>query len=152
MRRFSKNKVEEILKTPKGARPNPITYLSARHIEKHLEKFKNGVTKILAVPPAGTAGPPSGTFVMPSSVADNLIAEARGDVVKLEQLLGLGRGSLGTKPVRIDIPNPIGLRMPSGNELGANSQWIPGGYTSGGLIEAIIDSPKMGQYVVSFIR
>lgn len=39
------------------------------------------------------------------------------------------RGELGTNPVRVDIPNPTGLRMPSGNELGANAQWLPDGKT-----------------------
>mgnify|MGYP002651150812 CR=1 FL=1 len=33
-----------------------------------------------------------------------------------------------------------GLRMPSGNELGANDQWVPGGFTSGGVPEATIDT------------
>jgi hypothetical protein len=42
--------------------------------------------------------------------------------------------------------------MPSGNELGANSQWIPGGYTGGGIIEAVIDSPTPAQYVVNAIN
>ncbi len=139
---ITNQKVNEIIKTPKGVRPDPTTYLSSKYIKNHLLKFKNRVTKIVALAPTGTAGPPSGTFVMPSNIADDLIAKAGGDVLKLEQLLGLKRGSLGTNPVRIDIPNPTGLRLPSGNELGANSQWIPGGYTAGGLLEAIIDSPK----------
>ncbi len=60
-------------------------------------------------------------------------------------------GDLGTHPVRIDVPNSTGLRMPSGNEAGANAQWIPGGYTSGGVMEAVIDSPSPGQYMVSSI-
>ncbi len=43
----------------------------------------------------------------------------------------------------------MGSRMPSGNEAGANPQWIPGGYTSGGVMEAVIDSPSPGQYMVN---
>lgn len=39
--------------------------------------------------------------------------------------------------------------MPSGNEKGTNAQWAPGGYTGNGVIEAIIDSPGPGQYVVN---
>ena len=31
------------------------------------------------------------------------------------------------------------LRIPSGNEGGANDQWIPGGFTSGGVPEAVVD-------------
>jgi filamentous hemagglutinin len=60
----------------------------------------------------------------------------------MEQKLGLDAGSLTSgKTVALDIkPQDIkNLRMPSGNELGANSQWIPGGYTSGGVPEAVMD-------------
>ena len=66
---------------------------------------------------------------MPKLVADNLISRTGGNIQKLEQFLSLEPGTLGSFPVRIDIPNPSGLRMPSGNELGANSQWRPGGFT-----------------------
>lgn len=43
--------------------------------------------------------------------------------------------------VRIDIKDvtDLNLRIPSGNEYGANSHWIPGGYTEGGVPEAISD-------------
>ena len=41
--------------------------------------------------------------------------------------------------VRIDPEDFNGLRIPSGNELGANSHWLPGGYTSGGAPEAVMD-------------
>ena len=77
--------------------------------------------------------------VMPKAVADRLIQQSGGDVRRLEDLLGLNRGDLGTGPVRVDIQSPSGLRVPSGNELGANNQWVPGGFTSGGIPEATID-------------
>lgn len=94
---------------------------------------------------------PGGTFVLPQKVADNLIRQAGGNVKKLEILLGLENGSLGNNPVRIDISNPRNLRMPSGNELGANNQWIPGGYTHGGILEAVIDPLMPGEFVVKKI-
>ncbi|WP_276131405.1 hypothetical protein [Photobacterium salinisoli] len=31
------------------------------------------------------------------------------------------------------------IRMPSGNEGGAKGQWVHGGYTSGGVPEAVMD-------------
>lgn len=102
--------------------------------------------------PTGTAGPPGGTFVMPSSVADDLIAQAGGDISKLEKLLSLAPGSLGTSPVRIDVKNLGNIRIPSGNELGANSQWLPGGNTGGGIPEATITSPELGEYIVKPIH
>ena len=33
----------------------------------------------------------------------------------------------------------LNIRMPSGNEAGANSHWIPGGKTDGEVSEAITD-------------
>ena len=32
-----------------------------------------------------------------------------------------------------------GLRVPSGNEPGVNENWIPGGYTSRGVSEGVMD-------------
>lgn len=57
---------------------------------------------------------------MPTSIADDLIARAGGGISELERLLGLDPGELGTNPVRIDIANLSGSRMPSGNEKWAN--------------------------------
>ena len=139
--------VNDILLTNKGYRPDPITYLSKEYIDVHLEMFSDGVTKISKATPSGQAGPPGGTFVMPKSVADEIIQEANGDVSKLEELLSLEPGTLGDSPVRLDVEEPNGLRMSSGNELGANEQWIPGGTTGGGIPEATIDSPLPGEYI-----
>ena len=147
-----KAKVAEILETPKGQRADPSTYLSKTQISRHLKPFEKGVTRIVAKAPTGTAGPKGGTFVMPSSVADDLIAKASGDITKLEQSLGFPKGSLGSSPVRVDIQKPTGLRIPSGNEPGVNRQWIPGGHTSGGISEAIIDSPTVSQYTIKPIK
>lgn len=90
--------------------------------------------------------------VMPSSVADELIQAAGGDIAKFEQFLGLPPGSLGDNPVRVGIPDPSGLRMPSGNEIGTNDDWYPGGYTSGGTPEAVINLPAPGDYTVTPIN
>lgn len=145
-------KINDIILTNKGLRPNPNTYLSETYIKNHLKQFDGGVTKIMTQAPTGTAGPPGGTFVMPSSVADDLIVQAGGDVSKLEKLLSLELGTLGSSPVRVDVKNPSHLRVPSGNELGANSQWLPGGNTGGGIPEETITSPKPGDYIVKPIK
>ena len=81
-----------------------------------------------------------------------MIAQAKGNVRVLEELLGFDPGDLGDNPVRIDISHPQGLRMPTGNERGANDFWLPGGYTSGGIPEAVIDQIQFGQYTVSPIK
>ena len=114
--------------------------------------FKNGVSKIQAKLQLDTIGPPEGTYVMPSSVADELIRQADGNIRLLETKLGFHTGSLGSSPVRIDIPNPRGLRMPSGNEKGANDVWLPGGFTTRNIPEAVIDQVQPGRYSVSNIR
>jgi len=66
----------------------------------------------------------------------------------LEQLLGLGERYLGENPVLVEVAKPSGLRMPSGNEPGANVQWKAGGYTSGGVPEAIVDQIQTGAYTI----
>ena len=71
---------------------------------------------------------------------------------KLEDLLGLDRGALGNNPVRIDVDNPTGLRMPDGNELRANNQWIPGGVTSGGVDDVIIKTEGMQEGIDFFVK
>jgi len=63
----------------------------------------------------------------------------------------MDRGYLGETPLRIDAPSPSGLRVPSGREWGAGPAWLPGGYTSGGIREAVIDQLKFGQYTFSSI-
>jgi len=143
--------VDQMVSTPKGERPDPSTYMSQTEIDAHLTQFEGGVTKIKASAPSGIEGPPGGTFVMPKAEADRLIAEAGGDVRQLEKLLGLKSGDLGASPVRVDIDNPSGLRMPSGNEIGANSMWVPGGRTAGGIWEATINPVPASQYQVTSI-
>ena len=142
---------QKVLDLPKGSRPNPSTYLDQSYINNHITQFNGGVTKFSSNIPAGSVGPPSGTFVMPKSQADALIQQAGGDVSKLEDLLGLNRGDLGTNPIRIDVPNPSGLRMPDGNELGVNAQWLPGGKTSGGINEATVNQIQPGTYTTKSV-
>ena len=146
---LSSDKIAEIMNLPKLQRPDPTTYLSAAQIEAHLAPFRGGVTKIKYGAPVGVEGPPGGTFVMSTLEADSAIARAGGDISALERILGLPPGDLGTAPVRVDIPKPVNLRVPSGNERGANSSFIPGGITSGGVREATIDPVPVGSYTVT---
>ncbi|MBF0312799.1 MAG: hypothetical protein HQK50_03565 [Oligoflexia bacterium] len=56
--------------------------------------------------------------------------------------MGLGHGQLDADElVRIDVPRPKdhNLRIPSGNERGANESWRPGGKLPNGNSEAVID-------------
>ncbi|WP_431233243.1 hypothetical protein ACQ856_00250 [Mycolicibacterium psychrotolerans] len=75
----------------------------------------------------------------------------------MERALGLPYGFLEQNEVlRIDIPDPelYNLRIPSGNEAGANSDWIPGGYLPDGLREAVIDGGSVppDRYTVTDIK
>lgn len=148
-RGISPSKLDEILSAPKGTRPDPSTYLSKDYINQHLSMFDDGVTRIQWSAPDRPVGPPQGTFAMPKATADEMISKANGDVRKLEELLGLNKGDLGDAPVRVDIPEPTGVRMPTGNEPGANEFWIPGGYTSGGIPEVVIDQVPLDKIIVN---
>jgi hypothetical protein len=139
-------KIKEVLDTPKGSRPAPSSYMSQSAIEAHLKPFESGAVRIQPSVQTGTIGR-SETWVFPKSLVDDAIKQAKGDPRKLETLLGLDKGYLGSNPIRVDIPNPVNARMPTGNEFGANDFWRPGGYTyPGGLKEAIIDPVPAGSY------
>ena len=96
---------------------------------------------------SGTIGGKGGTFVMSGDELSEIIRNADGDVAKIESVLGLDKGYLGSNPVIVTIQDTSSLRLPSGNELGAWPEyWEPGGYTSGGIKEAVINPAKEGTY------
>ena len=78
---------------------------------------------------------------MPKNYCDDVIERANGNISIIEKELGFPEGyfSDGGGLIRIDAPNTpeLNIRIPSGNETGANIHWIPGGKTSGGVPEAI---------------
>ena len=146
-------KMTEILNIPKGMRPDPSTYLSQEYIDVHLSEFEDGISVIQTdwaysrySETNGFVGVPDDNtlFVMPQKFCDDVIAEAGGDISIIEKRLGFPEGYFkdGGGLVRIDVDNTSGLnlRMPNGNETGANSLWIPGGRTSGGVPEAITNT------------
>lgn len=140
--------IDEIRATSKGRRPDPTTYLSPAYRAAHAKLFENGTARIQPSPPTGKIGRTE-TWVIPKSVADDAISQSGGDIRRLEELLGFDSGYLGDSPVRVDIPSPVGYRIPTGNEFGANNFWRPGGKTwPGGLPEAVIDPVLPGKYIV----
>ena len=145
---LSLEQVEKIKGTPKGQKPLPETYLSEEYINNHLNSFKkSGAVKIMRSEPSGTIGGKGGTFVMSGDELSEIIRNADGDVAKIESVLGLDKGYLGSNPVIVTIQDTSSLRLPSGNELGAWPEyWEPGGYTSGGIKEAVINPAKEGTY------
>lgn len=98
-------------------------------------------------------GDPTGQFVATKSRMDRVFADAGGDVGRMEVALGFDPGHFGEGGglVRLDVaPESLrNFRIPSGLERGANSHFRYGGYTSGGVGEAIIDPVPASQVVVT---
>ncbi|MGR4972171.1 PAAR domain-containing protein [Pseudomonas sp. LARHCG127] len=142
----------DILAMPKGSRPDADKYLSPQYVKEHLAQFENGASRFTTkanLDKYGIAQRDGTTFLMPKAEADQLVANAKGDKRALEKALGLPENTLESSTlVRVDIPAPkdMNLRIPSGNEAGANEFWIPGGKLPTGASEAVIDaggiSPK----------
>lgn len=154
---MSAEKRDEIIAMPKGSRPDPSEYLSPEYIQGHLDRFTDGATRFMPesnLDKYGIAQRDGTSFVMPKSEADAMIAGTGGDLRLMEEELGLPEGFLDSNQiVRIDIEDPrqFNLRIPSGNEAGANEQWIPGGRLPTGASEAVVDGGKIpqGDYTVT---
>lgn len=145
---LSTEKNAEIIATEKGLRPDPDTYLSPEYTARHLEKFDDGATRFMTESnfnKYGIAQRDGTSFVMAKGEVDALLQRTEGDPRAMERELGLPDGFFDSAVVRVDIPQPqdAGLRMPSGNEAGANDLWIPGGKLPTGLSEAVIDGGRV---------
>ena len=156
--------IQEIMATPKGERPDPATYLDKKYIERHLKEFRQGASFIMGldnyvmfVVARKFIGREDNTcFVMPKTVCDDIAKAAKGNLAVYEQALGFdpgyfqGHGGL----VRIDVLDiaDLHIRIPSGNEAGANAYWLPGGYTSGGVPEAVSDLIPKSRILVTRLQ
>ena len=139
--------------------PKPTREWTPEETEAHLGKFESGVAKIVSKEKVdefgGVVGPPQGTFVLPRSSLENIVSTARtdptraGQIAKLENSLSLEPGTLGSHPQIITAEANPSLHVPTGLEPGANADWIPTGYTKGGVPEAIIDQLKPGSYSIN---
>ncbi|MDZ3991659.1 DUF6861 domain-containing protein [Pseudomonas sp. Teo4] len=136
----------DILAIAKGERPDPTTYLDPDYVAQHLAQFDNGASRFMTqtnLEKYGIAQRDGTSFIMPGHEASELFANTAGDKRALEKALGLPDDFLETNTlVRVDIPDPrqLNLRIPSGNEAGANEFWIPGGKLPDGNSEAVIDA------------
>ena len=96
-----------------------------------------------------------GQFIAPAGEIDDLLAAANGNISVIEDALGIPSGAWQGKQLsRIDISSTSShnRRLPSGNEAGANENWIPGGVTSGGKSEAVVDQIPIGSYTETVIN
>jgi hypothetical protein len=114
----------------------------------HLENFRSGASVFLPEAVYNTVrqnfsalGRTDGLFVLKRSQAERL--HLSGDNAVIRKALGIpdSASAWHGKLVRIDIPDPLShnARMASGLEQGANDLFRPGGYTSGGVQELVID-------------
>jgi hypothetical protein len=141
-------KRDEIVAIEKGTRPDPSDYLSQEYIQHHLEQFDQGGTRFMlkdTFEDFGIGQIDGTTFVFPSSEIDALMKSTKGDPTALEKALGLPDGYFKDNVIRVDIRDleNYNLRIPSGNEAGANVKWLPGGTLPKGMPEAVIDGSKV---------
>lgn len=149
---LSEKKIKEILKLDKGKRPDPKIYLSKSYINKHIEQFQNGISIILGIDQYNKyvknnklIGREDNTcFVIPTDICNKI-----NNIYEYEKILNFPYGHLINQKeiIRLDIKNisNLNLRIPSGNELGTNEYWIPGGYTIYGIPEAISNNIPLNQ-------
>lgn len=142
----------EVVGWGKGDRPDPTEYLDKDYIQQHLDQFADGASRIYVSDSLHTWGPGNRgtTFVFPTAELQNILDETGGNARDLAVRLGLDPTDFLDKkgnPLEVELrhfsPDELsGLRMPSGNEGGANAQWIPGGDLPTGVPEAVIDIPE----------
>lgn len=136
----------------KGEAPDPSDYLDSDYISQHLARFDDGASRIYFSDSLHRYGPgqaDGSTFVFPTSELQDILDRSGGRADDVADALGIDRkyfyGPDGN-PVDVEIrhfdPSELtNLRMPSGNEAGANENWIPGGYLPTGVPEAVMDVP-----------
>ncbi|MEH6450875.1 MAG: hemagglutinin repeat-containing protein, partial [Oleispira sp.] len=149
--------IDDISSIPKGERPEPSTYLSTPDEAEHVELFDNGASRFMTSDNLDKYGPGQrdGTsFAMPFNEADELEAGFTTPQ-DMEDKLGLPGGMLSEQElVRVDFPEPKenNVRVPSGNEAGANDQWMPGGKLPEGTHEAVLDVTPNTEFTVRPVK
>ncbi len=136
---------EKVLENPKGSRPDPEKYLKKEYIQQHIELFeKEGVVSRIVPKDKfeefGIGKPDIGKteFVSRKSDIDDILMLSLEDQSKK---LGIPFEQIEKGyAVRIDfkLSKEVKVEMPSGNEFGANEQWLPGGVLPEGNLEAIV--------------
>lgn len=86
-------------------------------------------------------GRPDGQFLIPRGMMDELLDEAAGDLDFVKKRLGISAKAWKGPMRRIDIAEPLlfNTRLATGIERGANDMFRWGGYTVGGIPEAVLD-------------
>ncbi|MGO4742384.1 PAAR domain-containing protein [Serratia quinivorans] len=140
------NEFNKILGTEKGGRPAPESYLSNRYIKNHLKDFDKGATRLVTKRDyikygLGKPDELKSEFVSSSKGMNKIISESKGNTKLLSDRLGVSKEQLDNgEMLRVDFypTNKYSPQLPTGNEFGANPQWLPGGRLPKGDPEAII--------------
>ncbi|MEF9956818.1 MAG: hemagglutinin repeat-containing protein [Acinetobacter sp.] len=138
-----------IYNTPAGKRPDPSIYLSPAYIKEWNDSWSEGAIRFTSksqVQKYGTIGS-NEAFVIPKTVFDDLLKESNGNLAYIEKKLSLSDGYLSsnsTGAFLIKQQDGFKVKLPTGNEGGANVQWLPGGKTLNGTREGILDLKNSG--------
>ncbi|PXZ08195.1 type IV secretion protein Rhs, partial [Gilliamella apicola] len=150
---LSEKKAREIAGLEKDQRPaNVLEYLSKEYVDAHLALFEQEGASFIVVDDwlvrdleMGHKTLAPDKFVALRSDMEKILAEYRAagnDRRILCERLGLNPKDIeGARIYVVHIkPNDIRFKfgMSTGKEVGANDKWLPGGWTSGGIREAIL--------------
>ena len=136
-----------IYNTPAGKRPDPSVYLSPAYIKDWNDSWSDGAVRFTTeknVKNFGKIGGPNG-FIIPKSEFDKVFKESKGDLAYIEKKLSLPKGQLseeGAIAYWVKPQKDLDIKIPAGNEGGANTQWLAGGKTANGLKEGVADLTK----------
>lgn len=147
------------LKAADMDKEHQLTLAKAPNIPyEYFELYKEGGSVIMTkqnylrfVEPYGILGRKEGQFITSKIEMDKLLANVKNNR-DIEKALGV-TDLQGKKLYRIDIDTPLSLnpRLPDGSLSGANEHFIPGGKTSGGLTELVIDQIPKGKFHPHYI-
>lgn len=142
---MGRDKFKELIRSDGKSRPDPKTYLPKEYIDKHLAPFKEGAARFIKksdIPNNYLYREDGRVFVLPKKVADQLEESYANDFSGLARALGKNPTDFDNDDlVRIDFhkPEKIELSIPSGREMSANEDWMPGGILPDGSLEATVN-------------
>ncbi len=136
-------------------------YLDASYILQHKNSFNNKASYLMTkdqynlfVKDKSIIGRPDGQFVSTTERIDDVLKKADKALYNAKEL-GIPPGEWSGQGgiVRVDVSdlNDYNPRIPYGSESGANELWNPGGYTSGGVKELVIDEIPEISFKIHFV-
>lgn len=104
----------------------------------------------------GTLGyPDNSQYVMVEAEAFQLLEDCNYDFNSVCNILNVPARCWANQKIyliKIDSEKASNLRMPSGNEAGADADWIPGGMHKSGFSQAVIDTVHIEKCVMMEIK